>query len=181
MKRSTLDKLISTTGVIVALVLLLASVGLFYAHSFVHEQVTSQLQSEKIFFPKKDSASFKALPSNDQLAIGSYAGEQLLTGAQAEVFANNYIAVHLDNIGGGKTYAELSEASMANPADTVLANKVQTIFRGETLRGLLLNAYAFDTMATVALVAALGSLTAGTLLAILAILGFSHAKQVKKK
>ena len=37
-----------------------------------------------------------------------YAGQQLTTGAQAETYADHFIAVHLKEIGGGKTYAQLS-------------------------------------------------------------------------
>lgn len=181
MQRSTIDTLISTSAIIVAIVLLMASVGLFYANSFVHGQVKNQLSSEKITFPAKDSAGFTALPVSDQQAIGNYAGQQVLSGAQAQVFADNYIAVHLTKIGGGKTYSELSTASLADPTNAALAGKVNTVFKGETLRGLLLNAYAFDTMAMVALVAAFSSLFAGAVLAVLALLGFSHARLLKKK
>lgn len=175
MNRSTLDKLISTTGLVVAAVLLCASGILFYAHSFVHSQVRNQLSAEKIEFPAAGSAGLMALPAADQTAVARYAGQQLLTGAQAEVFADHYIAVHLKKIGGGKTYAELSAASIAAPADQKLAGQVQTVFRGETLRGLLLNAYAFDTMALVAYYAAFGALVAGVLLVALSVLGFRHA------
>lgn len=181
MQRSTLDKLISSTGLIVGIVLLLAAGGLSYAHSFIHKQVHDQLAAEKISFPAAGTAALTSLPAADQAQVGKYAGQQLLTGAQAEVFADHYIAVHLNNIGGGKTYSELSEESMANPSDTALAGKVQTVFRGETLRGLLLNAYAFDTMAVVANFAALGAFVAGILLLILAAMGFQHSGRAKGK
>lgn len=184
MNRRVLDKLISSTGLLVALVLLGASGGLAYAYSFVHTQVHDQLASEKITFPAADSESLAALPSADRTEVNKYAGQQLLNGAQAEVFANHYIAVHLEKIGGGKTYSELSAASLADPSNTKLAGQVQTVFRGETLRGLLLNAYAFDTMAVVAKVAALVSLIAGVVLLALSGLGFMHAISVsdtKKK
>src|ERR1044072_8109044 len=144
MNRSTLDKLISSMGLLVALVLLAVAGGLAYAHTFVHKQVHDQLAAQKITFPAPGSKSLNALPDADKTEVAKYAGQQLVTGAQAKVFADHYIAVHLKGIGGGKTYAELSAASMASPSDTVLAEKVQTVFRGETLRGMLLNAYAFD-------------------------------------
>ena len=181
MNRSTLDKLISTTGLIVAIVLLMTSGGLYYAYTFIHSQVHDQLAAEKITFPAAGSAGLTALPDTDRPQVEQYAGQQLLTGAQAEVFADHYIAVHLKGIGGGKTYSELSAASLQNPTNTALAAKVQTAFRGETLRGLLLNAYAFDTMATVANLASLGALVAGGLLVILAALGFYHSGRVKSK
>jgi hypothetical protein len=160
-------------------VLLAASGGLAYAHSFVHSQVHNQLVAQKITFPATGSKSLTSLPADDQKQVSKYAGQQLVNGAQAETFADHYIAVHLKEVGGGKTYAELSSASLANPTNTQLAAQVQTVFRGETLRGLLLNAYAFDTMATVASVAALGALAAGIILVILALLGFYHASLVK--
>jgi hypothetical protein len=180
-KRSTLDKLISSTGLIVAAVLLAASAVLFYAHGFVHKQVHDQLAAEKIMFPSAGSEGITALPAADATKVNQYAGQQLLTGAQAKVFADNFIAVHLQKVGGGQTYAELSAASMANPTDQKLAGQVQTVFRGETLRGLLLNAYAFDTMATVANIAAVGALLSGALLLVLASLGFGHAAKTTKR
>lgn len=74
------------------------------------------------------------------------AGKRLVTGAQASTYANDYIDVHLSHIAGGKTYAEVSSAVQADPWNTQLANQAQTLFRGETLRGLLLEAYAFSKM-----------------------------------
>ncbi len=176
MKRSTIDKLISTIGVTIALVLALATGGLVYAYDFIHGQVYDQLSAEKIYFPKTDSDAFKALPAEDQAAIKPYAGEQLVNGSQAGVFANHYIAVHLQNIGGGKTYSELSAESRANPSYTALAAQTGTVFQGEMLRGVLLNAYAFDTMAVVAWWSAVVALTGAVVFAVLAALGFSHAQ-----
>ena len=178
MNRSTLDKLVSSTGLIIAIVLFAASGGLFYAYNFVHSQVHDQLAQQKITFPEANSKSLNALPEADKKAVATYAGQQLLTGAQAKVFADNYIAVHLKKSGEGKTYAEISSVALANPSDAKLAAQVQTLFRGETLRGLLLNAYAFDTMAIVAKYAALISLAGGVLLSILAVFGFRHARTV---
>jgi hypothetical protein len=181
MNRSMLDKLISSMGVLVAVVLLAGSCTLFWAHSFIHSQVNSQLAAEKITFPPTGSLGITSLPKADQPKVSAYAGEQLLTGAQAKVFADDYIAVHLKEIGGGKTYSELSTAALADPTNQVLAGRVQTVFRGETLRGLLLNAYAFDTMAVIAGYAAFGALAAGIILLFLAVLGFQHAKHTKRR
>jgi hypothetical protein len=185
MNRSTLDKLVSSTGLIIAIVLLAASGGLFFTYNFVHTQVNDQLAEQKITFPEADSEQLSALADEDRKMVSKYAGQQLVTGAQAKVFADNYIAAHLEKSGDGMTYSEASTASRANPTDAKLAGQVQTLFRGETLRGLLLNAYAFDTMAVVAKYAALVSLAGGALLSILAVLGFLHAgaaaKQSKKR
>jgi hypothetical protein len=132
-------------------------------------------------FPGENNPGLSALPADDKAAVSQYAGQQVVSGAQAKVFADNYIAAHLKNIGGGKTYSELSAASLANPTDQKLSAQVQTVFRGETLRGLLLNAYAFDTMAMVAQIAAFGAFVVGALLLILSALGFYHAGRVKAK
>lgn len=181
MNRSTLDKLISSTGLVLAIVLLAASAALFWTHNFIHTQVHDQMAAEKIYFPAAGSVGITSLPEPDRDKIASYAGEQLLTGAQAEVFADHFIAVHLKAIGGGKTYSELSASSLADPTNQKLAGQVQTVFRGETLRGLLLNAYAFDTMAVIAGYAAIGALAAGLLLIVLALLGFRHASLAARR
>lgn len=175
MNRSTLDKLISSTGLVIAILLLAAAGGLFYAYNFVHSQVYDQLAEQKIVFPEKGSKALEALPEADRKKIAEYAGQPLVTGAQAKVFADNYIAVHLDSSGDGKTYSEVSTAARANPNDPKLAKQVETLFKGETLRGMLLNAYAFDTMALVAKYAAIASLAGGLLLVVLSAFGFRHA------
>lgn len=175
MNRSTLDKIISSTGLLLAVVLFAASAGLFYSYNFIHQQVHDQLQQQKITFPAAGSKALEALSEVDKKAVSEYAGQSVVTGAQAKVFADNYIAAHIRGIADGKTYSEVSTLSRANPEDAKLAGQVQTLFRGETLRGLLLNAYAFDTMAIVAKYAATGALIAGTLLLVLSWLGFMHA------
>lgn len=181
MNRSTLDKLISSMGLVVAVVLLLSAYGLFYTSNYVHQQVKDQLSSQKIFFPASGSAQISALPAADQAKVAQYAGQQLLTGQQAEVYADHFIAIHLVGIGGGQTYSQLSAAAIANPSDPALAAKVQLMFRGETLRGLLLNAYAFDKVATIAYDAAVGALIAGVVLLVLSLMGFYHSGRVNKK
>jgi hypothetical protein len=87
-------------------------------------------------------------------------GQQLLTGQPAEVCADHFIAVHLQKIGGGLTYAQLSTKAQAAPTDTKLAATVDTVFKDETLRGLLLNAYAFGTIGMIAGIAAIGTFIA---------------------
>lgn len=181
MKRSIIDKVISSIGLLLAAVLLIASAVLFYTYNFIHTQVHDQLAPQNIVLPAKDTPAFTSLSQKDQDAIRPYAGQQVTTGAQAAVFANNYIAAHIQSIGGGKTYSELSNESRANPEDKVLAGKVETVFRGETLRGTLLTAFAFDSMAVVAKYVAIGALVAGIVFAFLSLLGFKHSKVASKK
>lgn len=175
--RSTVDRVVSVTGLLLSAGLLFLGIALYWAHGFIHGQVTEQLSAQHITFPAKDSAAYKALSEEDQKGISKFAGQQLTTGAGAEAFANHYIAAHLKNIGEGKTYSELSTESRANPDDAELAGKVDQVFRGETLRGVLLNAYAFDTMAVVAKIIAQGAVAVAVILAILAVLGFNHARR----
>jgi hypothetical protein len=159
-----------------SIVLVAAGGLLLWAHNFVDNQVHSQLAAQQIFFPK---AGGDAL--NDPAVkpyLSRYAGQQLVTGAQAEAYANHFIAVHINEMAGGKTYSQLSAESLANPTDTKLAGQVQTVFRGETLRGLLLNAYAFGKMGQIALIAAISAFAAAGFLLVLSLLGYAHLRRV---
>ena len=86
-------------------------------------------------------------------------------------------AVHLKEIGGGKTYSQLSAESLANPGDAKLKAQVDTVFKGTTLRGLLLNAYAFWQIGQIALYAAIAAFAGGVIFLILSILGFVHMRR----
>lgn len=176
--RSTIDRIVSSIGLVLAVGLVFLSGALFWAHDFIHSQVEEQLAAQKISFPEKDSPAFKALNEEDQRAIEPFAGQRLTTGAGAAAFANHYIGAHLEQTGGGKTYSELSESSRTNPDDAALKAKVETMFKGETLRGVLLNAYAFDTMAVIARIIAVAAAVASGILLILVVLGFTHARKV---
>jgi hypothetical protein len=180
MNRSFLDRLISAMGAIVGVVLLAAAALLFFAHSYVHGQVTDQLKEQQITFPAAGSQAITSLPQADQAEITKYAGQTMTNGAQARAFADHYIKAHLSEVANGQTYSQVSAKALANPDNQQLAGQVQTLFRGETLRGLLLNAYAWDTMATVALIAAWISLAAGVLLLLLAVFGLRHARTTAK-
>ena len=107
-----------------------------------------------------------------------YGGQQLTTGAQAEVYADHFIANHLIKIGGGKTYSQLSAESLAQPTNAKLAAVVNTVFRGETLRGLLLNAYAFGTIGMIAGIAAVVAFIGAGILLLLSLLGLYHSRRV---
>ena len=176
MNRKTLDRLLATGGLVIAAVLVAAGALLTWAHSYVHDEVHSQLSAQKIYFPPKGSDALK--PAEIGPYLNKYAGQQLLTGDQAKAYANHFIAVHLKEIGGGLTYSQLSTKAQANPTDQKLAGTVQTMFRGETLRGLLLNAYAFDTMGNIAFIASIVSFVGAGVMALLGVLGFIHARRI---
>jgi hypothetical protein len=129
---------------------------LFWGNSFIHNQITTELTAQQIYFPPANSAAIVALPSADATAMNIYGGQQLTTGEQARVYANSFIGVHLSEVAGGKTYSQMSALAQANPTDTKIAGQVNTLFKGETLRGLLLNAYGWWTIGTYALYAAIG-------------------------
>jgi hypothetical protein len=129
---------------------------LYWGNGFVNGMIHDELAAQKIYFPAQGSAAIKALPSQDAAAMQRYVGQQLTTGDQAEVYADHFIAVHLKEVAGGQTYSQVSAAAQANPQDPKLAAQVQTLFRGETLRGLLLNAWGWSQVAMYALYAAIG-------------------------
>ena len=129
---------------------------LFWGNSFIHNQITTELTAQQIYFPAANSPAITALPAADATAMNAYGGQQLTTGEQARVYANSFIGVHLSEVAGGQTYSQMSAKAMANPTDTKIAGQVNTLFKGETLRGLLLNAYGWWTIGTYALYAAIG-------------------------
>ena len=177
MRRQTFDLIASSVGVLLAVLLLVAGGLLTWAYTFVNNQVTSQLTEQQITFPAANSAAIKALPPADAAAMTQYAGQLMTNGAQAETYANHFIAVHLKEIGGGKTYSQLSAESLANPGNAKLKAQVDTVFKGTTLRGLLLNAYAFWQIGQIALYAAIAAFAGGLIFLVLSILGFLHMRR----
>lgn len=177
MRRRTFDLITSSVGVLLAVLLLVAGGLLTWAYTFVNHQVTTQLTDQHIVFPAADDPSIKALPPDDAAAMKQYAGQLMTTGAQAETYANHFIAVHLKEIGGGKTYSQLSAESLAHPLNLKLKAQVDTVFKGTTLRGLLLNAYAFWQIGQIALWAAIAAFAAGAIFLALSILGFLHMRR----
>jgi len=178
MRRKTFDVLVSVGGLVLAAVLLVAGGLLVWGYSFANGQVHDQLAAQKIVFPTTSNPEFKALPAADQAAMGAYAGQPLTTGAQAKTYADHFIAVHLAEMGKGKTYSQLSALSMTQPKNTALAQLVQTVFRGTTLRSMLLTAYGFWEFAQIALFGAIASFTGAAILLILSILGLAHSSRV---
>lgn len=174
MRRRTFDYFVSWTGALLTAVFIVAGIGMFIGYSFTNSQVRNQLQEQKVFFPTKTQADYRDLVAAH---MTQYAGQQVLTGSAAEIFADKIIAVDTLAISGGKTYAQLSSASLADPSNAALSNQVQLVFRGDTLRGLLLNAYAFGFMGLIALYGTIGMFVAALIMLMLTLLGFRHYKQ----
>jgi len=180
--RSSFDKLISWTGVIVAGVLIVAGGLLVFASSFATSNVHDQLKQQQITMPAD-----AALTSPEMKAqLGQYAGQPLTTGAQAKAYADYYIQAHMDAQADGRTYSQVSgeymAAAKADPtaeATTELGQLRQSLFMGTTLRGMLLNAYAFATLGTIAMWAAIAAFAGSALMFVLGFLGIRHAHKVE--
>ena len=185
MRRKVFDKLASVGGAVVVVILAVAGTMLLAGYNFANNYVHNQLAQQNITFPS--AAAFAHPKAGSEItpsmipSVSQYAGQQLLTGQQAQVYANDFIGVHLNQIGGGKTYSQLSSEAMAlpkgSPAYTAAEAKVQTVFQGTTLRGLLLEAYGFSLMATIAFWCAIVAFSLAGLLAVLVAIGFWHAKR----
>jgi hypothetical protein len=143
-KLTGLTSIATVTAAGIVIVGILAMAGGSYAKQVVHDQLVPQ----KIFFPAAGSAAL--LPG-----VKQYAGQQLVDGSQAKAYANNFINIHLSKIAGGQTYAQVSTAALAAPTNATLATEKATLFQGETLRGLLLGAWGWSVVATIASLAGL--------------------------
>ena len=182
--RSAFDKLISGAGLVVAVALLVAGGLLTWAHFFIGNQVHDQLTMQAITMPAGDALS--GLPKADANALKPYAGSKLDTGPEAKAYANHYILVHLNEMAKGQTYSQVSgqyvamtDAQKASPAGQQLGALRQSLFMGDTLRGLLLYGYAFATIGTIAGIAAIVAFGAALLLLGLVMLGLRHARRVE--
>jgi len=182
--RSALDKLISWTGLALVAVLLAAGGLLVWANTFIGDQVHDQLVMQGITMPAGDAVT--GLPKADQKALEQYAGSKLDTGDEAKAFADHYILVHMNEASDGRTYEEVSgqfvamtDTQKASPDGQALGQLRQTLFMGNTLRGLLLYGYAFATIGTIAGIAAIVAFGAGLLLLVLVTLGFWHARRAE--
>ena len=187
MRRSVYDKLLGIVGLALGVVLLIAGGLLVWGSAYIHNTVTSQLAAQKVFFPP--AAAFAHPKAGTEITpsmigpVSQYAGQQLLTGQQAEAYADHFIAVHLGEIGAGKTYAQLSAAAMAlpptSPKYTALEAQVQTVFRGDTLRSMLLNAFGWWKVSQIAYIASLIAFGLGAIAALAGLFGYAWAPRGK--
>lgn len=155
-KLTSLTSIATVAAAGIIIVGILAVVGGNYDKQVVHDQLVPQ----KIFFPAAGSPAL--LPG-----VKQYAGQQLTTGSQAKAYANNFINVHLSKIAGGQTYAQVSTAALAAPTNAKLAEEKATLFQGETLRGLLLNAWGWSLVGTIATLAGFILIALGAVLFLL--------------
>jgi len=183
MQRKTFDVILTAIGGAVTIVLFIAGGLLMWGYSFAHSNVHDQLAQQQIYFPP--ASAFASAKAGTEItpsmipSVSQYAGQQLLTGPQAKVYANDFIAVHLSEMPYGGVYSKASAAAVADPTNAQLQTTVNTIFKGTTLRGLLLEAYGFWVMGQIALVAAIAAFGMGVVTLILTGLGFWHLRKVR--
>ena len=192
-KRRTIDSVLIALGAVVTVVLLVAGLLLSWGANFSDDYVYDELSSQNIFFP--DEASLLEEGRDD---LVRFAGQQVTTGEQAEGYAS-YIDGHLQGIADGATYADLGtperearaawEAAVEDGADEATVAELKgeydavsgqrnSLFKGETLRGLLLSAFAWSTVGTIAGYAAIGAFVAAAVMAVLVVLGLRHHHKV---
>lgn len=179
-ERRAIDKVFILLGTAMTAVLLVVGGLAWYGYHFATNSVTTELSDQKVFFPSKDSPALKALPQADQAEMNKYAGQQLTNGQQAKVYANNFIKVHLQEVAGGQTYAEVSTAALKDPTNLKLKTQKAVLFQGETLRGLLLgDGYSYWTFGMLAKYVAIVSFVGAGVMAILVWLGLLHIAKLK--
>ena len=194
-KRRTIDTVLIGFGVVATAAFVVAGGLLTWGHNFASDYVGNELSSQNITFP-----SAADLTEEGRTDLLQYADQQLDTGNEAEAYAS-FINGHLAGLADGATYADLGAPESAAKADVtaavdagqpqaevdalqakadVISGQRNTLFKGETLRGLLLSAYAWSTVGTIAGIAAIGAFVAAGLMAILVALGIVHQRRTAK-
>lgn len=169
--RRVIDKVFVLLGVAIMAVLVITGSLAWAGYDFASKNVKNELVSQRISFPPKGSP---ALDPEEYPDLQQYAGQTVDNGVKAKAYANGFIGRHLEKIAGGKTYAEVSTAALADPTNETLQKQKASLFQGETLRGLLLNAYAFDTFATLALYLAVASFVGAGVMFLLILMGLGR-------
>ena len=156
--RRTVLGFVATRRVVEVILTVILGVGgglLLFGSHFGLNMVHSQLDAQGISFPVKGSPALNPAEFPD---LQRYAGQKVDTGPKAKAYANGFINRHLAAVAGGKTYSQVSTLSQADPTNATLTAQVATLFKGETLRGLLLYAWGWSVVSTLALYAAIGAL-----------------------
>jgi hypothetical protein len=184
MRRTISSKLLGWIGTGLGVGLLVAGGLLLWGSAYVHNTVQGQLAAQQISFPP--AAAFAHPKAGTEItpsmipSVSQYAGQQMLTGQQAEAYADHFIAVHIANMAGGKTYSQLSAQSQAQPGNTQLAGTVSTVFKGETLRSMLLNAYGWWKISQITYIISLTAFGLGTVSFLGGLFGFATFRHDRK-
>jgi hypothetical protein len=192
-RRGSVDRFLIAIGVVVALAFAVAGGLLLWGSNFADDYVHRELSSQNITFPSADE-----LREEGRDDLVEHAGEQVTTGAQAEAYAS-YIQGHLEGIAGGATYSEIDDRGARQavadaqesgaPADEVaelqatatqLTQQRDTLFKGETPRGLLLTSYAWSTVGRIAGYAAWAAFAAALAMVVLCVMGAVHLRRSER-
>ncbi|HSZ13997.1 MAG TPA: hypothetical protein VK790_08170 [Solirubrobacteraceae bacterium] len=163
--RSILSKITSLTPIAAGAAAGMIVLGIvsIVGGSYDHEVVHNQLAPQKITFPKP--AEYPDLKK--------YEGQQVLSGTQAKAYAEDQIAVDMNKIAGGKTYAQVSDEWIAGGMKSEkLAGERTSLFMGDTLRGLLLNAWGWGQIGSIAILAGILLIAFGAILFLLPVLSW---------
>lgn len=192
LSRHRLDQILTGLGAVVVVVLLIAGGLLSWGNSFAEDYVGDELAAQNVVFPDADSL---AAQGRDDLV--GYGGQLVDTGEEAEAYAS-YIKGHVEGIADGATYSDLSgpeRAANAAVSDAITAGadadevaaleeaaadisaQRDSIFRGEMLRGALLNTYAWSTIGRIAGIAAIAAWIAAAVMAVLVVAGVVHTRR----
>lgn len=174
--RKTIDKVLVFLGLVSTVVLVVIGSLAWWGYNFATNQVHDELVSQKIAFPPKGSPALDPAEFPD---LQKYAGQPIDNGTKARAYANGFIGRHVEKVAGGKTYAEVSTEALKDPTNTTLQTQKAVLFQGETLRGLLLNAYAFGTFGLLAGYLAVASFVGAAVMALLVLMGFAHLSRRK--
>ena len=176
MQRKTFDLLVTAVGGMLCVVLVAAGIFLTLSANFANNSVHDQLAQQEITFPALGSPALASPQIGPYL--NQYAGQALTTGPQAKAYADHFIGVHVTEIAGGKTYAQVSAEAQAAPTNATFKAQQAELFQGQTLRGLLLTAYAFSVFGEIAGIAAVVVWILAGIMLILTILGLIHYRRV---
>jgi len=176
MRRKSLDQVLSLTGLVLTVTLVVVGILAMWGGNFAKDSVKQQLEVQNIAF----SEDAESLPAE----LADWAGVAVTDGDSAKAYSD-LIAVHIDSTTGGMSYSEVSNQWFADgkPGPAVDQNEPNsydirmTAFMGESLRGLLLNAYAFWTIGSIAVIAGWVLLGLAAVMLILTILGFNHLRR----
>jgi hypothetical protein len=185
MKRKTFDKIVTAIGAALTVFLFVAAALLNWGASFAEDSVRSQLENQNISFPAAE-----AMPEATAKELAKWSEMKVTTGEMARDYSDLYIWEHMKGsaiatVGKPATYSEVSGMYMGlvrgGSTDTAEIAKLgelrQTLFMGNTLRGMLLEAYAFGTMGVIAGYGALAALVGGLLMLVLTLLGVAHLRR----
>jgi hypothetical protein len=195
LKRRTIDSVLIGLGTIIATVLAVAGGLLTWGHNFANDYVTKELASQHVVFPSAD-----ALTKGGRADLASHGDHKVTTGREAQAYAS-YINGHLAAVANGATYADLgapesaaraaataavtagapqSEVTALQAKTAAITDQRNTLFKGETLRGLLLTAYAWSTIGEIAGIAAIVAFVAAAVMFLLVALGLVHHRRTPK-